>query len=52
MTTTNMFLNFGGKWGSPPLVQSKVILDTVLMWNIHINGIQLVTILLGQSGYH
>ena len=20
MTTTNMFLNFGGKWDSPPLV--------------------------------
>ena len=25
MTTTNMFLNFGGKWDSPPL--GKVVLE-------------------------
>ena len=29
MTTTNMFLNFGGKWDSPPLGISRAVLTLV-----------------------
>ena len=27
MTTTNMFLNFGGKWDSPPWEKAGVFVD-------------------------
>ena len=29
MTTTNMFLNFGGEWDSLPLLQYALALDVI-----------------------
>ena len=42
MTTTNMFLNFGGKWDSPPLTTNSIIYVMNSSWETQKGLLQFV----------